>query len=70
MSRDDHEIKQRPEIWEKGIVILAALLTLAALGAVYFLSAVPPEVARPLKSTGQPSEVTVGILPAKPAGNP
>jgi hypothetical protein len=70
MSADDDEIKQRPEIWEKGVIVLAALLTLAALGAVYFLSAVPPGVPRPVKAAAQPSEVTVGILPSKPAGKP
>jgi hypothetical protein len=70
MSLDDDEIKQRPELWEKGMIVLAALLTLAALGAVYFLSAVPPGLPRPLKATVPSGEVTVGILPSKPAGKP
>ena len=71
MSLDDDDIEQRPEIWDKGIIVLAALLTLAALGAVYFLSAVPPAKAPSVPRAITPSnEVTVGILPSKPAGKP
>jgi len=71
MSEDDDEIEPRPELWDNGIVVLAALLTLAALGAVYFLSVVPPAKAPPPVQASAPSgEVTVGILPSKPAEKP
>lgn len=70
MSEEDDQ-EPRQELWDKGIIVLAALLTLAALGAVYFLSVVPPGKARPPAQLRPPSnEVTVGILPSKPAGKP
>ena len=68
MSRDDDDdIKPRPEIWDKAVIGLAALLTLAALGAAYFLSMIPP--AKPPAQTPV-TEVSVGIFPAKPPGGP
>ena len=71
MSEDDDDSEPRQELWDKGIIVLAALLTLAALGAVYFLSVVPPGKALPPVQASAPSnEVTVGILPSKPAGKP
>jgi hypothetical protein len=66
---DDDDVKPRPDIWEKAVIGLAAMLTLAALGAAYFLSVLPPT-----KPQAQPpvppqaSEVSVGIFPGKPAG--
>jgi hypothetical protein len=71
MGKDDDEIEPQQELWDKGIIVLAALLTLAALGAVYFLSVVPPGKTPPPAQLSAPSnEVTVGILPSKPAGKP
>jgi hypothetical protein len=70
MSRDDDDIKQRPEIWEKGVIVLAALVMLAALGAVYFLSNIPATKPHPAQASAPSNEVTVGILPSKPAGKP
>ena len=64
-SDDDDDIKPRPEIWDKVVIGLAALLTLAALGAAYFLSFVPPT--KPQVQPPVASEVSVGIFPAKPA---
>jgi hypothetical protein len=70
MSEDD-DAEPRQELWDKGIIVLAALLTLAALGAVYFLSVVPPGKAPlPVHASAPSNEVTVGILPSKPAGKP
>ena len=71
MSEDDDDREPRQELWDKGIIVLAALLTLAALGAVYFLSVVPPAKLAPAAQAITPSnEVTVGILPSKPAQKP
>lgn len=38
---ENDDIKQRPEIWDNAVVGLAALLTLAALGACIFLFTIP-----------------------------
>ena len=70
MSHDDDDIEQRPEIWDKGVIVLAALLTLAALGACYFLSVIPVNKPQPVQTSVPSNEVTVGILPSKPAGKP
>ena len=70
MSHDDDDIKQRPEIWEKGVIVLAALVSLAALGAVYYLSNIPMTKPHPVQMGTPSNEVTVGILPSKPAGKP
>lgn len=67
---DDDDIKQRPEIWDKGLIVLAALLTFAGLGACYYLSTIPAGRPRPVQSSSPANEVTVGILPSKPAGKP
>jgi len=64
---DDDDVKPRPEFWEKAVIGLAAMLTLAALGAAYFLSVLPPtKPGTPPPAQPQASEVTVGIFPAKP----
>ncbi len=71
MSEEDDDSEPRQELWDKGIIVLAALLTLAALGAVYFLSVVPPGMTPlPVRASAPSNEVTVGILPSKPAGKP
>ena len=64
---DDDDVKPRPEFWEKAVIGLAAMLTLAALGAAYFLSFLPP-TKPPVPPPAQPpaNEVSVGIFPAKP----
>jgi hypothetical protein len=71
MSPDDDDIEPRPEIWEKGVIVLAALLTFAALLACYFLVNVPatkaPPSAAEAGATKPSDEVTVGIFPGKPA---
>jgi hypothetical protein len=70
MSLDDDEIKPRPELWDKAVIVLAALLTLAALGALYFLSVIPAGKPAALQAAAPSHEVTVGILPSKPPGKP
>ena len=68
MSRgDDDDIKPRPEIWDKAIIGLAALLTLAALGAAFYLIEIPVPKRLVAPPTKPASEVSVGIPPAKPA---
>jgi|KBSMisStandDraft_5_1062788.scaffolds.fasta_scaffold697049_2 hypothetical protein len=64
---EEDDVKPRPEFWEKAVIGLAAMLTLAALGAAYFLSVLPPT--KPAVSPpAQPraSEVSIGIFPSKP----
>jgi hypothetical protein len=66
-SEDDNDIKPRPELWDKAIIALAALLTLAALGAAYYLIEIPVPKRLVAPQADPISEVSVGIAPTKPA---
>jgi hypothetical protein len=60
MSLDENDdIRPRPEIWEKAVIGLAALLTLSGLGVAFFSFTLKP-LPKP-KPAPEPTEITVGI---------
>ena len=63
MSQDDDDLDQRPQPWDNGIVLLAAMLTLCAIAAGFYLYEIPLPHAPPPPAQTAPAngEVTIGI---------
>lgn len=62
MSLDDEDDIPRSEIWDKGVILFAALLTACAIGVCFFQFTIPatkPEKA--VQAAGQPTEVMIGV---------
>jgi hypothetical protein len=62
MSLDEDDDIPRSEIWDKGVILFAALLTACAVGVCLFQFTIPS--AKPAKATqsaGQPAEVMIGV---------
>jgi hypothetical protein len=65
MSLEDDDKPPRNQIWDDGIVIVAALLTLCAIGVCFFqFTITPAKNTQPVANTAVPGEVTIG-LPAR-----
>lgn len=59
---DDDDDIPRSEIWDKGVIFVAALLTACAVGVCLFQFTIPS--AKPAKApqnTEQPAEVMIGV---------
>jgi hypothetical protein len=62
MKLDDEDDIPRGEIWDKGVIFVAALLTACAVGVCLFQFTIPS--AKPAKATQsaeQPAEVMIGV---------
>jgi hypothetical protein len=62
MSLDEEDDIPRSEIWDKGVILFAALLTACAIGVCFFQFTIPsarPE--KPVQAAGQPAEVMIGV---------
>jgi len=65
MSREDDDKPPR-NIWDDGVVFVAALLTLCAIGVCFFqFTIAPAKKAQPAANTAAAGEVTIGIPAAK-----
>ena len=65
MSREDDDKPPR-NIWDDGVVFVAALLTLCAIGVCFFQFTISPaKKAQPAANTAASGEVTIGIPAAK-----
>lgn len=62
-DEDENEIKPGPQIFDLGVVGIAAFLTLSGIGLCFFTFKVPMDdkPKPPPAATAQPTEVTVGI---------
>jgi len=61
LEEEDDDVP-RSEIWDKGVILFAALLTACAVGVCLFQFTIPS--AKPAKapqSTNQPAEVMIGV---------
>ena len=56
MIDKDGDIKQPSQIWDMGVVGIAAVLTAAGIGMCFFSFTVPKDAPAPM-----PAEVTLGI---------
>lgn len=65
MSLEDDDKPPR-NIWDDGVVFVAALLTLCAIGVCFFqFTVAPAKKAQPAANTAVSGEVTIGIPAAK-----
>ena len=70
MSREDDDKPPR-NIWDDGVVFVAALLTLCAIGVCFFqFTIAPAKKAQPAANTAAAGEVTIGIPAAKAPAQP
>ena len=61
-DEDDNEIKPGSQIFDLGVVGIAAFLTASGIGLCFFTFTVPVDKPTPPPAaTSQPTEVTVGI---------
>lgn len=62
MSLDEDDDIPRNEIWDKGVIFVAALLTACAVGVCLFQFTIPsPKPAKAAQTTAQPTEVMIGV---------
>ncbi len=62
MSVDEEDlIKQPTQLFDLGVVGIAAVLTLSGLALCFFTFRVPTDKPAPLQLRPQPTEVTIGI---------
>ena len=62
MSLEEDDKPPRNQIWDDGIVFVAALLTLCAIGVCFFqFTIAPAKKAQPAANTSVPGEVTIGL---------
>ncbi|HJW41579.1 MAG TPA: hypothetical protein VJ476_10170 [Rhizomicrobium sp.] len=59
MIDDDGDIEQPSQIWDMGVVGIAAVLTLAGIATCFFTFTVPAD--KPAARQAQPTEVTIGL---------
>jgi hypothetical protein len=60
-EEDDDDIP-RSEIWDKGVILFAALLTACAVGVCLFQFTIPSaKPAKAAQSSEQPEEVMIGV---------
>ncbi|MGZ5932642.1 MAG: hypothetical protein ACXWLD_00495 [Rhizomicrobium sp.] len=71
MSGEEDDDIPSNEYWDKGVIFVAALLTLCAIGVCFFEFTIKPAKAPiPARPAATSGEVTVGISPSKPATSP
>ena len=71
MSLEDDDKPPRNQIWDDGVVIVAALLTLCAIGVCFFqFTVAPAKKAQPAANTAVSGEVTIGIPARNTAVSP
>ena len=71
MSLEDDDKPPRNQIWDDGVVIVAALLTLCAIGVCFFqFTIAPAKKAQPAANMAVSGEVTVGIPARNTAVSP
>ena len=69
MSLEDDDKPPRNQIWDDGIVVVAALLTLCAIGVCFFqFTIAPAKNAQPAQNAAVAGEVTIGLPAQKAAG--
>ena len=62
MSREEEDDRPARNIWDDGVVVVAALLTLCAIGVCFFqFTIAPAKNAQPAANTAVRGEVTIGI---------
>jgi hypothetical protein len=62
MSLEEDDKPPRNQIWDDGIVVVAALLTLCAIGVCFFpFTIAPAKKPQPVANTSVPGEVTIGL---------
>ena len=66
---DDEDISHN-EYWDKGIIFVAALLTLCAIGVCFFQFTITPAKKAAGPTTAISGEVTVGISTHKASSRP
>jgi len=70
MSLEDDDKPPR-NIWDDGVVFVAALLTLCAIGVCFFqFTIAPAKKAQPAANTAAAGEVPIGIPAAKTPAQP
>ena len=70
MSLEDDDKPPRNQIWDDGVVIVAALLTLCAIGVCFFqFTIAPAKKVQPAANTAVAGEVTIGLPARKAAGS-
>ena len=62
MSLDEEDDVPRSEIWDKGVILFAALLTACAIGVCFFQFTIPSaKPAKASRNAGQAEEVMIGV---------
>ena len=62
MSLEDDDKPPRNDIWDNGVVFVAALLTLCAIGVCFFQFTISPaKKAQPVANSAVSGEVTIGL---------
>ena len=67
MSLEEDDKPPRNQIWDDGIVIVAALLTLCAIGVCFFQFTIAPAKKAEPANTAVAGEVTIGVPARKGA---
>jgi hypothetical protein len=62
MSLDEEDDIPRSEIWDKGVILFAALLTACAIGVCFFQFTIPAaKPGKAVQAAGPSAEVMVGV---------
>ena len=62
MNLDEHDDLPSNEHWDKGVILVAALLTLCGIGVCFFAyTIIPAKPAKPAQAIDQPTEVMIGV---------
>lgn len=62
MNLDEHDDIPSNEHWDKGVIFVAALLTLCGIAVCFFsFTIIPARPARPAQAVDQPTEVMIGV---------
>ena len=71
MSLEDDDKPPRNQIWDDGIVVVAALLTLCAIGVCFFqFTITPAKKAQPAANAAVSGEVTISLPARKTSTSP
>ena len=69
MSLEDEDKVRLWEHWDKGVIFVAALLTLCAIAVCFFEFTITPHKTLPSAAASVSNEVTVRIPPPIPPGS-
>ncbi|HTP77513.1 MAG TPA: hypothetical protein VMJ73_11105 [Rhizomicrobium sp.] len=62
MNLDEHDDIPSSEHWDKGVILVAALLTLCGIAVCFFSFTIPSaKPAKPAQAIEQPGEVMIGV---------